>query len=251
MAIYHFTAKAITRGNGQSAVAKAAYNARERLRDKRAGETRDYRKKGGLIFSGIYLPEDAPEWAKDRANLWNAVEDAEKLKNSKLATEYEIALPCELSEEHRRYLVQDFVRDCFIRKGYAVDVNIHAPDSEGDQRNHHAHLLVTDRRLLPSGFAPDKKERHKNTQERREELINLRIAWEKIGNRHLQRRGFQPTLDHRSFKERNLKQTPSTHQGVAITAMRRRGVLEQPNHSQPDEPQAAPTKSRRAYPRVD
>ena len=252
MAIYHFTTKTVGRRNNGSTVAKAAYIARDRIPDKRTGAIKDYRKKGGLVFSGILLPKDAPEWAKDRANLWNGVETAEKRKDALLAHEYEIALPYELSDEHRLYLIKDFVREQFTRKGYAVDLNIHAPDTDGDQRNHHAHILVTDRRLLETGFAPDKKERQKNTEERKEELIALRLAWEKLGNRHLQRRGFQPTLDHRSFEARGIDRTPSVHLGPVAVAMERKGLATRRHNAaakqtQPDAPQPQPTQPHGAH----
>ena len=107
MAIYSFNAKVISRSAGQSAVATAAYNARQKLTDERTGEVKDYSRGNGLIFSGIYAPKDAPEWANDRAELWNHAEAAEKRKDATIARNYLIALPHELTDEQRRYAVQD------------------------------------------------------------------------------------------------------------------------------------------------
>ena len=117
MAIYHFSAKVVSRKAGQSVIAKAAYNARAVLREERTGEAKDYRRGKGLLFSGIYTPVQAPEWAHDRAQLWNKADQSEKRKDATLAREYELALPHELTDEQRRYLVQDFVRESFTRKG--------------------------------------------------------------------------------------------------------------------------------------
>ena len=101
------------------------------------------------------MPADAPAWANDRAALWNAAEQAETRKNSTVAREYEIALPAELSAEARRELALGLAREISERHGVAVDVAIHAPGREGDQRNHHAHLLTTTRRIGPEGLGED------------------------------------------------------------------------------------------------
>jgi len=223
MAIFHFSAKVISRKTGQSAVAKAAYNARERLTDGRTGEIKDYTRAEGLAFSGVYLPANAPKWAHDRQKLWNEAEAAEKRKDATLAREYEMALPHELTGEQRYYLVQDFVRENFTRKGYAADVAIHAPDQEGDQRNHHAHILVTDRRLEANGFAADKKERHLKSPERKAELEALREKWERTANRHLERHGHSERIDRRSLEAQGLDREPTQHIGPTATALERDG----------------------------
>lgn len=224
MAIYHLTAKVVSRGKGQSAVAKAAYNARDKLTNQKTGERHDYRHKDGLEFSGLYLPKYAPDWANNREQLWSEAEKAEIKGKATLAREYEIALPHELDAEQRRRLVQDFVRENFTRKGYAADVNIHAPDKEGDQRNYHAHILVTDRKLTENGFAKTKYERQGKAHERRAELEGLRESWEKLGNRHLERAGYSPTLDRRTLKAQGIGREAGQHMGPYATALERRGI---------------------------
>ena len=224
MAIYHCTAKVISRKAGQSAIATSAYNARDKLRDEKTGELKDYSRKDGLIFSGIYTPKDAPEWAHDREQLWNHAEAAEKRKDSTLARNYEVALPHELTDEQRRWLVQDFVKENFTRKGYAADISIHAPDKDGDPRNHHAHILVTDRRLEADGFAASKAERQGIQKSRTDELETIRENWERIGNRHLERHGFEPTLDRRTLEAQGIEREPEKHIGVHAQAMERKGI---------------------------
>jgi hypothetical protein len=96
MAIFHFTVALVSRGKGQSAIAKAAYNARDNIRDERTGEMKDYSRKDGLEFSGIFAPKDAPEWTRDRAALWNAVELKEdqstRPQTAQLARSIDLAL---------------------------------------------------------------------------------------------------------------------------------------------------------------
>jgi MobA/MobL family len=127
MAIYHLAAQEFSRGRGDSVVHAAAYRARADLTDERTGLRHDYsRKAGELLFEGIYAPKDAPEWAHDRAQLWNHVEAFEKHRRAILAREFVIALPHELTLEQSRRAVQDWVRDNFTRKGLIADVTIHA-----------------------------------------------------------------------------------------------------------------------------
>ncbi|MEI2770773.1 MAG: MobQ family relaxase [Candidatus Competibacter sp.] len=223
MAIFHLAAKVVSRKAGQSVVAKAAYNAREELAEERTGEVKDYSRAQGLIFSGIYTAANAPEWAHDRAQLWNKADQAEKRKDATLAREYELALPHELTNEQRRFLVQDFVRESFTRKGYAADVAIHAPDREGDERNYHAHILVTDRRLEADGFAADKKERKLKSPNRKAELEAIREKWEHIANRHLERYGIEARIDRRSLKDQGIDREATEHLGPYATQLEREG----------------------------
>lgn len=223
MAIYHLKATAISRGAGKSVTAKAAYNARAFIANERTGDVHDYRRKAGLLFSGIYAPANAPEWAKDREQLWNAVEQVEKRKDSTLAREYEVSLPHELTDEQRRYLVQDFVKENFTRKGYVADVNIHEPDAKSDERNHHAHILVTDRRLEKEGFAADKKERQ-GMGNNIAELERIRVSWAKHVNHHLERWGIETRVDYRTLVEQGIDREPTKHRGPHVDAMERKGI---------------------------
>ncbi len=223
MAIFHLAAKVVSRKTGQSVVAKAAYNAREELAEERTGEVKDYSRAQGLIFSGIYTPANAPDWAHDRAKLWNAADQAERHPAATLAREYELALPHELTNEQRRFLVQDFVKESFTRKGYAVDVCIHAPDREGDERNYHAHILVSDRKLEAEGFAATKYDRQGKSTKRKAELEALREKWEHIANRHLERYGHEARIDHRSLKDQGIDREPTEHLGPYATQLERDG----------------------------
>lgn len=218
MAIFHLTLKNVSRGKGQSAVAKAAYNAREELTNEATGEEHDYTRAEGLIFKGIFAPKDAPEWANDRESLWSEVEKAETRKNSRVAREIEIGLPYELTEEQRRQLVTDFVRENFVRHGLVADVAIHAPDREGDDRNHHAHLLLTTRQIGPEGFGAKLRK-----LEGPEQLETWRENWARTTNRYLERHGHDARIDHRSLEAQGIDREPTTHRGPTATQMEREG----------------------------
>ena len=109
MAIYHLSAKVITRAKGQSVIACAAYRAGERLNDERHGEVYDYTKKQDIAHSEILLPDNAPQWMRDRGKLWNAVEQSEKRKDAQLAREVQVALPRELTLSQNIELTREFV----------------------------------------------------------------------------------------------------------------------------------------------
>lgn len=219
MAIYHFSVKVVSRGKGQSAVAKAAYNSRECLEDERTGELHDYRRKGGIAFSGVFPPKGAPAWVRDRDALYNEIERRETRKDAQLLREVEIGLPHELTPLQRERLVKDFVREQFVRKGMLADVAIHEPGPDGDERNYHAHILLTMRELGPEGFGD--KVREWNS---REQLEHWREAWERTANRYLEKHGHEERIDRRTLEEQGIDREPTVHRGPQVDAMEREGI---------------------------
>lgn len=147
MAIYHLEAKVVSRGAGRSAVAASAYLSCSRLYNDYDGIQHDYTKKQGLVWQEVFLPEYAPQEWKDREQLWNAVEEVETAKDSRLAREFVVALPIELSREQQIELLQDFIREQFVSDGMCADAAIH--DTDG--HNPHAHILLTVRPLDERG----------------------------------------------------------------------------------------------------
>ena len=139
MAIYHLEAKVVSRGAGRSAVAASAYLSCARLYNDYDGIQHDYTKKQGLVWQEVFLPEYAPQEWKDREQLWNAVEEVETAKDSRLAREFVVALPIELNREEQIELLQEFVREQFVADGMCADAAIH--DTDG--HNPHAHILLT------------------------------------------------------------------------------------------------------------
>jgi hypothetical protein len=224
VAIYHFHVNPnISRGKGQSVIASAAYRAREKLTNERTGEIKDFsRKHGDVLFSGLFAPKDAPAWARYREKLWNEVERVEKRKDAQLARDFDVALPHELTLEQNRYLLQDFIKENFTRKGYVVDLSIHKPD--GDERNIHAHLLVTLRKMTPDGFARTKSEEQDNYRNRSAYTEALRESWERHVNRHLERHGQQARIDRRTLAAQGIEREPTQHLGPNVAAMAKKGI---------------------------
>lgn len=192
LAIYRFSAQVIGRSSGRSATAAAAYRAGVEILDERTGITHDYTRRSGVDEALILAPESAPSWAQDRAALWNAVESAEKRKDAQLCREVQLALPCELSAEQRRALVVGFVQDQWVSRGMVADVAFHAPDREGDERNHHAHVMLTMRSVGPEGFGPKVREWNDKAL-----LEGWREAWQIHANQALELAGRSERIDHR------------------------------------------------------
>lgn len=216
MAIYHLSAKIISRGKGQSAVASAAYRAAERLDDFRLGKSFDYSSKKGLALAEIFLPEGAPPELKKRETLWNAVEAIERRKDARLSREFDIALPVELDRDQQIELARDFAKTFAEQDGIAADLCVHL----GDPENPHMHIMTTDRNVSENGIAKSKN-RELNSDAK---LNEWRTRWETVANDALARAGVKERIDHRSHKERGIAIPPTVHLGVAAAAMEARGI---------------------------
>ena len=147
MAIYHLEAKVITRSVGRSAVAASAYMSCSAIYNDYDGIQHDYKRKQGLVYEQIFLPSNAPPEWNDRSILWNAVEEAEKTKDSRLAREFVVALPTELNRDEWIELLTEYVKDNFVNDGMCADVCIHNTDGH----NPHAHIMLTVRPLDENG----------------------------------------------------------------------------------------------------
>ncbi|MBQ9849153.1 MAG: MobA/MobL family protein [Clostridia bacterium] len=155
MAIYHLEAKVISRGTGRSAVAASAYMSCSQILNDYDGINHDYTRKQGLVWRQVFLPDYAPrEWI-DRAVLWNAVEETEKTKDSRLAREFVVALPVELDKNGWQKILTDFIRQNFVADGMCADVAIHNTDGH----NPHAHIMLTVRPLNENGTWQHKTEK--------------------------------------------------------------------------------------------
>lgn len=195
----------------------------------------DYTAKRGIEETFILTPENAPSWAQDRASLWNAAEESETRRNSVTAREWELALPSEISAEDRSQITRQFAEELVSRYGVAVDVAIHAPHREGDQRNHHAHVLTTTRKLEPEGFTA-KTRVLDSAKTGGVEIEQMREVWAGLQNRALERVGEVERVDHRSLeaqredalsqgdtlKAEELDRDPEVKMGPAANAMERR-----------------------------
>lgn len=224
MAIYHFSMKTFSRSKGQTATASIAYRSGTRIECDREGRTHDYTKKTGILHTELFLPPNSPEWAKDRVTLWNNVERAEKRKNSTVAREFEVALPHELSKDQRIALVADFARQIVSRHGCAVDACLH-DDQRSRTPNHHAHIMLTTRKLEQTGFTQKTRELdNRNSGE-----VNFwREQWAKTVNAYLEKNYIIKNdqfvqIDHRSLKDQGIDRQPTIKMGVQASAMERKG----------------------------
>jgi hypothetical protein len=194
----HFQAKIVKRSEGKNVVAAAAYRAGTALTDDTTGKVFDYSRRQVVGAVTIMAPEGAPEWVLDRGQLWNRVETNERRKDSQLAREIEISLPASLSAEARQELVWNFCREHFVAAGMVADIALHGP-GRGDQRNHHAHVLLTTRTLdLRLGHFTDKA-REWNANE---VLEGWKQAWESACNDALAKARANVRVDRRSLAQR-------------------------------------------------
>lgn len=232
VALFHLSAKAVSRSTGRSSVGAAAYRSGERLTNERDGVTHDYTRKHGVLSAFIVAPAGAEAWASDRSGLWNLAEAAEARKDAKVAREYELALPAELSAPEREALARQFAEAVVERFGVVADVALHAPHREGDQRNWHAHILTTTRAANENGLGA-KTRVLDSPKTSAAEIEALRELWAKQVNAALERTEAKERVDHRSFARQDAERgldprdrirPPGVHLGPAATAIERRAA---------------------------
>ena len=219
MAIYHFSAKVISRANGSSAVASAAYRSASELFDERLERHHDFSNKSGVVHSEVMLPEGAPERLRDRTTLWNEVEAGEKRKDAQLAREIEFSIPREMSRDQGVSLARDFVQREFVDRGMVADLNVHWDRAEDGSPKPHAHVMLSMREVGPDGFG--QKERDWN---RGELLQHWREAWGAHVNERLAELGIDARIDHRSYAEQGIALEPQNKIGPAASRRPEQGL---------------------------
>ena len=236
MAIYHLSTKPISRSSGRSAVASIAYRAGIAITDERLGKTYDYTKRHGVLWTGLATPNDVKI---DRNELWNLAEKSENRSNSRTAREIVINIPHELMQGDQgtgSMLAHEFASQLSKKYQVAVDVAVHAPDKQGDNRNFHAHLLLTTRKIEQDRHGniklTDKSQLEmSNTQlkqagllSNQDELKEIRKAWADLTNEYLAEHGIDERIDHRSHKDRGLDTLPTVKMGWQATELERKGI---------------------------
>ena len=183
-----------------------------------------------MIKRDRYSARLRAEWAIDRSALWNTAEAAEKRDDARVAREFEIALPHELTAAQRGGLGREFARRIGGSLWAAVDFAIHSPQKASDIRNHHAHLMMTTRVVKAEGLGDKTAIERENKwllarglRQLAAQLREIRQSWEQIANERLARAGLEIRIDHRSYMERGLEIEPSEHMGVHATQMERSG----------------------------
>jgi ATP-dependent exoDNAse (exonuclease V) alpha subunit len=236
MAVYFLNMKTFGRAGGSSAASAAAYRAGERIRDERTGRIYDHSERLDVLHKEIVLPSQFADedmaWARDRSNLWNSAESAETRKNARVAREYLVALPVELSPPQRLELIRRFSQELSDRYGFAVDFAVHAPrDFPGsDPRNFHAHLLATTREVRLEGLAAKTTLEMRDGNRRKlglppviNELLHVRQRWAAVTNEALQRSHIAARIDHRSLEAQGIDREPRPHIPRAAFEMERHG----------------------------
>ena len=218
MAIYHFSAKVISRANGSSAVAAAAYRSASRLEDDRLGRGHDFSNKAGVVHSEIMAPEGSPERWQDRATLWNEVEAGEKRKDAQLAREVEFSIPREMEKAEGIALARDFVQREFVDRGMVADLNVHWDHAPDGSPKPHAHVMLSMRQVEGDAFG--KKVREWNATS---ELQGWRERWGEHVNERLAELGIEARIDHRSLKDQGVELEPQHKIGPAGARREERG----------------------------
>lgn len=219
MALYHLAMKNIGRSEGRSAVACASYRAGENLRSDELGKTFRFKREDRVAHTEIISPDYAPEWVSDRGQLWNSIEANEVRKNSRLAREFELGLPHELSLEQQKDLIRSWAKEQLTPLGLIADVAIHIRPDAGE-RNDHAHIMTTPRAIEPDGSWSKKKDRGLNTPE---QLEQWRASWAMHANVALERAGQEARINHRSNKARGKPELPTIHVGYKHQAIVAKG----------------------------
>jgi ATP-dependent exoDNAse (exonuclease V) alpha subunit len=236
MAIYFLNIKTFGRSTGSSAPGAAAYRAGERIRDERTGRIHDHSQRSDVLHKEILLPSrlaaDDVGWARDRSVLWNTAESAETRSNARVAREYLVALPIELSAGERLRLVQGFSRELTERYGFALDLTVHAPRTfpGSDARNFHAHLLATTRQAGIEGLGTktalelnDAARRSLGLEPVIQELVFARERWATMSNEALCEARVPARIDHRSLAEQGIDREPRPQIPRAAFEMERHG----------------------------
>ena len=236
MAIFHLNTSTISRKSGRTSTAAAAYRCGGVLYDERTDKTHDYSKKKGVVFSECFIFENDKKIILDRERVWNTAEKVEKRVDARTAREIIINLPYELDEINRTELVQEFTEHIAKTYNVAIDFAIHQPSKEGDQRNHHAHILMTTRQATlgeNNSLVLGEKTNLElsNTKlgklglpKTQDQIINLRERWATMANDYLEFSHINDRIDHRSYADQGIDKLPTKKLGSKTVQAERDGI---------------------------
>ena len=249
MALYHFSVKQVSRGKGQTVVNSAAYISGQKLYNDYYGQTHDYTKKSGVVFTEILTPEYVPERLTNRETLWNEVEKIEKGKRAQLAYTFDIALQNELTLDENIELARAFCREQFVARGMIVDLAVHEGKSKNEDEpdNPHFHVLAPIRPFTEEGSWGNKQRREYVLDEdgnqikdaKGKDIFNAvsttgwndpellkewRRAWTEKVNEKFRECHMAARIDHRSYKEQGIDLIPTIHEGYEVRAMEKKGI---------------------------
>ena len=210
-----------------------AYRAGEKLKDERTGLTHDFTRKDGVAHSEIISNLDIEI---DRSQLWNLAEKSENRKDARTAREWVIALPDELDADQRKDLAKDFARSLVDRYDVIADLAIHEPSKGGNDKNHHAHIMLTTRKaeldtdnnlILTTKTdieLSNAKRKSLDMGTTQDEIKQIRETWANLANFALEKAGIQEKIDHRSYADQGNGLQATIHEGTKVTQLRRQGI---------------------------
>ena len=233
MAIFHMSFSNISAGKGRSAIASAAYRSGEKLFDDKEGRNYFYARTV-MPESFILTPQNAPEWASDREQLWNEVEKKDRKSNSRYAKEFNVALPVELNEDEQKELLTKYVQENFVDQGMVADVAIHRDHPD----NPHAHVMLTNRPFNPDGTWGLKSKRENILDEngnkiytgnsrfpksrkvwlvdwdKKEKIDQWRHNWAVSVNQVLEQKNTPDRISEKSFADQGIDEVATQHEGI-------------------------------------
>ncbi|MCG0586648.1 nickase [Lactiplantibacillus plantarum] len=245
MAIFHISFSNISAGKGRSAIASAAYRSGEKLFDDQEGRHYFYAR-SVMPESFILTPENAPEWASNREQLWNEVEKKDRKSNSRYAKEFNVALPVELSESEQKELLTKYVQENFVDQGMVADVAIHRDHPD----NPHARVMLTNRPFNPDGswglkaktqYIKDENGKQLLTKngfpkqrkiwlvdwDKKEKINEWRHNWGTSVNQSLAQKNIPDRISEKSFVDQGIQETPTQHEGINSQRKNRKAFNQQ------------------------
>lgn len=240
MAIFYCQTSLIARSKGRSATAAAAYRAAEKIMDERTGIINDYERKKGVLDKFVFNSAGL-----SRKELWNLAEMSEKRSDSRVAREWILALPHELRRDAHHRIIEQFSQLLIAQYQVAIDVCVHAPGRGGDNRNLHAHLLMTTRPMEATGELgklktflewSDAKLRKNGLPTGRQQIDAIREKWSSIVNSELEVAGLDERISHLSLQDQGITdKIPEIHVGPLNTQLARMGYHERASRWQLNE----------------
>lgn len=255
MAIYHCNISNVSRAAGSRSTATASYITGEKIHDKELNETYNYGRQERVIEYDTILPPGASDELKNPAALFNSIESFEKNNNARTAKKIEVALPRECTLEQQRAIVKKFIAENITAENYACTYAIHY---DKDNNNPHAHILVANRQLIKGKWSSKRKTEYAldesgeriplldengnqkldsknrkqwkrintevNPLDKKDTLIEMRKSWADCCNEFL---NDKQRITHLSFKDRNLEEAPTIHEGYSAREIEKRGGISQ------------------------
>lgn len=213
----------------------------------------------------VYKDANLPRWAMS-ASAFFACADRYERTNGRAYTEFEIALPNELTHEENQKLVNDFINTHIgNNKVWAYAIHSKPATFDDDEEQIHAHIMFCERVVddgmvkakSPSKFFKrfnsknpqnggyQKDRRFSGFAESKENLKLIRQSWEDMINAEYKNHGIDKVVSCKSIKEQRdiaaaagdedmvefLNRTPQEHLGPAL-AYKTKKIIEENGYDQ-------------------